>query len=92
MAKNGEMTKAEMMKRTKEVASDKLGMDGYGDCRIDSFTWIIETEFGQAKVSITACKDPINLDDAIAELGLKEEERARKEAEREAKKLAKEVK
>ena len=83
------MTKAELMKRTKEIVADKLGMDGYSDCRVDSFTWLINTESGQAKVTITACKDPINVDDAVADFGLKEEERARKEAERLAKKEVK---
>ena len=86
------MTKKEIQDRAKAEIREVLNIDALGT-RIDSFTWIVEAKDGsQVKVALTACKDPINLDDAIAELGLKEEERARKEAEREAKKLAKEVK
>lgn len=86
------MTKKEIQDRAKAEVREVLNIDALGT-RIDSFTWIITAKDGsQVKVTLTACKDPINLDDAIAELGLKEEERARKEAEREAKKLAKEVK
>ena len=83
------MTKKEIQDRAKAEIRNLLNIDALGT-RIDSFTWIVEAKDGsQVKVALTARKDPTNLDDAIVELGLKEEERARKEAEREAKKLAK---
>ena len=74
------MTKKEIQDRAKETVAKELGLNRL-DGRVDSFTWVLDAGDSQVKVTLTALKDKINIDEAVAEWGVRRDAREAKKKE-----------